>query len=249
VSLDIAGAGPIVFDLGTGVRYFGNDLPGDDPFRGTCLLSHLHWDHVQGLPFFAPLLRHDSHLDVFAPLQEDGSEPGAALHASINPPLFPIGLRALPATIAVHGVGDADWSIGEVAVRSRFIPHVGNTLGYRVSWRGASVAYLSDHQQPSVHDFTLTRGARELCESVDVLIHDAQYTHDEFVTKSTWGHCSVDYALWVARECRVGTLVLFHHDPTHDDELIDRLVDACRAQRHGFDVVAASEGLVLHVGG
>ena len=248
VSVSIPGAEPILFDLGTGLRYFGIGVPTDRVFRGTCLLTHLHWDHVQGLPFFTPLLQHGAHLDVYAPVQEDGTSPGDALRASINPPLFPIGLAALPGSIAVHGVGDADWRIGDVAVRSRLIPHVGTTLGYRVSWEGASVAYLSDHQQPAVHDFSITDGARELCQGADVLIHDAQYTFEEFVTKSDWGHCTTEYALWIAQECGVRTLVLYHHDPMHDDDLVDELTARCRARAGGIDVVAAREGLVLHVG-
>jgi phosphoribosyl 1,2-cyclic phosphodiesterase len=249
VSVAVPGADPLLFDLGTGLRYFGLGVPGDVLFRGTCLLTHLHWDHVQGLPFFTPLLRHGAHLDVYAPVQEDGSSPAGALHASINPPLFPIGLQALPGNIDVHGVGDADWAIGDVEVRSRLIPHVGNTLGYRVSWGGASVAYLSDHQQPSVHDYSMSDGARDLCDGVDVLIHDAQYTYEEFLTKSDWGHCTIEYALWLAQECGVKTLVLYHHDPMHDDDIVDELTARCRANAGDVQVVAAREGLVLTVGG
>ncbi len=239
---------PIVFDLGTGLRYFGAGLPAEQLFRGTCLLSHLHWDHVQGLPFFTPLLRHGAHLDIYAPLQDDGSSPSDALHASIGPPLFPIGLRALPGNVAVHGVTNDEWTIGEIEIMSRLIPHVGHTLGYRATWRGASVAYLSDHQQPSVTTFSITDGARALCEGVDVLIHDAQYTYDEFMRKADWGHCTVDYALRVAQECGAATLVLFHHDPMHDDDLIDALCDAARSVARGVQVVAAHEGLTVRVG-
>ena len=97
---------------------------------------------------------------------------------------------------------------------SRLIPHVGTTCGYRVTWNGASVAYLSDHQQPGIDVFEMSDGARELCEGVDLLIHDAQYTPEEFAVKSTWGHCTVEYAVWLAAECGVKTLALFHHDPT-----------------------------------
>jgi ribonuclease BN (tRNA processing enzyme) len=128
------------------------------------------------------------------------------------------------------------------------IPHVGQTLGYRLTWRGAAVAYLSDHQQPSASAFSVSAGARALCDGVDVLIHDAQYTHDEFMRKADWGHCTVDYALRVAQECGAATLVLFHHDPTHDDDLIDALCEAARTVSRGVDVVAAREGLTLRVG-
>lgn len=249
VSLAVPGHDPIIFDLGTGLRYFGVGWDDAQVFNGVCLLSHLHWDHVQGLPFFTPLLRQGAHLDIYAPMQEDGSSPSGPLHDSIGPPLFPIGLKALPGSIDVHGRADEQWSIGEIDVMSRFIPHVGNTLGYRVSWGGHSVAYLSDHQQTGVHEFGLSDGARELCDGADVLIHDAQYTADEFVKKSDWGHCTVDYALWVARECRVRTLVLFHHDPMHDDALVDALLRDARTTAGAVHVVAAHEGMVLDVTG
>lgn len=248
VSMAVPGHDPILFDLGTGLRYFGVGFPHDRVFHGTCLLSHLHWDHVQGLPFFTPLLQHGAHLDIYAPIQEDGSSPSEALHASIGPPLFPIGLKALPGNVAVHGVADDEWTIGEITVMSRLIPHVGHTLGFRASWNGASVAYLSDHQQPSVSSYTMSDGARDLCQGADVLIHDAQYTHEEFVKKADWGHCTVEYALWLAQECGVRTLVLFHHDPMHDDVLVDELLDAAKADADGVEVVAAHEGLTLRVG-
>lgn len=249
VSAAIPGHDPILFDLGTGLRYFGVGWDQERTFRGTCFLSHLHWDHVQGLPFFTPLLRQGAHLDIYAPVQEDGSSPSGPLHDSIGPPLFPIGLEALPGSVDVHGVADDDWTIaGDVSVRSRLIPHVGHTLGYRVTWQGASVAYLSDHQQTGVTDYAISAGARDLCDGVDVLIHDAQYTHEEFLRKADWGHCTVDYALWVAQECGVRTLVLFHHDPMHDDELVDALAEAAQAVSDDVRVVAAREGLVLRVG-
>jgi phosphoribosyl 1,2-cyclic phosphodiesterase len=248
VSLSVDGHDPLLFDLGTGLRYFGLGWDDRRVFRGSCLLSHLHWDHVQGLPFFTPLLDQGAHLDVYAPLQEDGSSPSAPLRDSIGPPLFPIGLDALPGTIDVHGRGDEEWSIGGLRVTSRFIPHVGNTLGYRVEHQGASVAYLSDHQQTGVSEFELSDGAAELCEGVDVLIHDAQYTLEEFMRKSDWGHCTIEYALWVAHTCRVKTLVLFHHDPMHDDALIDKLAGEASSMARGVEVVAAHEGLVLRVG-
>jgi len=248
VSLEVPGHDPILFDLGTGLRYFGVGWGDGRVFRGSCLLSHLHWDHVQGLPFFTPLLQHGAHLDIYAPMQEDGSSPSGPLHDSIGPPLFPIGLKALPGSIDVHGCSDDDWTMGEIEVSSRFIPHVGNTLGYRVSWQGHSVAYLSDHQQTGLHDYSLSDGARQLCDGVDVLIHDAQYTYEEFVKKADWGHCTVEYALWVAQQCRARTLVLFHHDPMHDDAMVDRLARSTQANARGIRVIAASEGLVLPVG-
>jgi len=250
VSVDVAGHDPILLDLGTGARYFGLQCSPETGFRGSFLVSHLHWDHVQGLPFFSPLLRPDSHIDFYAPSPEGGRSIGEIVHASIGPPLFPVQLDRFPGDITFHTKGDDEFSIGDVSVMSRLIPHVGNTLGYRLEFGGASLAYLSDHQQPGVGIFGATDNARELCAGVDVLIHDSQYTPDEFVLKPDWGHCTTEYAMWLAIESRVKVLVLFHHDPLHDDDHVDRmLADAqahCRGS--GTKVLAAAEGSTLHVG-
>lgn len=250
VSVDVPGHDPILFDLGTGLRYFGNACPTDVPFRGTCLLSHLHWDHLQGLPFFTPILRDGARLEVYAPGQEDGCSVRDVIDKTICPPLFPVRVTDLPGAITFCDTGNDEFSIGDVRVTSRLIPHVGRTCGYRIEWNGNSVAYLSDHQQPGIGDFGIAPGAIELCRDVDVLIHDAQYTTEEFAMRSNWGHCTVDYAVNVAVQCGARMLVLFHHDPTHDDDCVDQLVKLAseRGADFGVSVIAASEGLTLHVG-
>jgi phosphoribosyl 1,2-cyclic phosphodiesterase len=250
VSVAVPGHDPVLFDLGTGLRYFGVGCRAGVPFRGSCLLSHLHWDHIQGLPFFTPLLCDGAHLDVYAPQQADGRALDELFGSSLCPPMFPISLDAFPGGVDFLAVADETFEIGEISVTSRLIPHVGDTCGYRLEWGGGSVAYLSDHQQPGVDVFEMTPGARDLCEGVDLLIHDAQYTPEEFAKKSTWGHCTVEYAAWLAAECGVGTLALFHHDPTHSDDQIDRFVDLATARcgPSGPSVIAAREGLTLHVG-
>ena len=236
---------PIVFDMGTGLRYFGLTQPQDGSFHGACLLSHLHWDHTQGLPFFTPILRPGSQLDVYAPLQEDGTKVRDAMRNFMQPPHFPIALEHLPGTLRFFDIGDDDFKIGSANVMSRLIPHVGNTLGYRVSLGGVDVAYLSDHQQPYDGSFALSDGSRELAQGVDLLIHDAQYTPEEFELKRTWGHCTVEYAVWVAEECRAKRLALFHHDPVRSDDAVDELARYAKhlGERAGIEVFAAYEGL------
>lgn len=247
VSVRVPGNGPLFFDLGTGARYFGRSQPHDGTFRGTCLLSHLHWDHTQGLPFFTPLLNEGSELDVYAPAQDDGRTVEEVMNATIRPPLFPVSIEQLPGTVRFHDQADGTFHLGDVKVTSRLVPHVGPTLGYRVEWGGKSIAYLSDHQQPYDGSFGISDGAREIAEGADLLIHDSQYTPHEFAMKATWGHCTIDYAVWLAQQCRVGTLALFHHDPTRTDEALDEL-HRCAVgfgEARGLAVVAAYEGLTI----
>lgn len=249
VSISIPGAEPIVFDLGTGLRYFGRTVRPGKPFRATCLVSHLHWDHIQGLPFFTPLLTDGAHITMYAPRQDDGTGVEEIFADMIRPPLFPIDLMTLPGSIDFREVRDDEFVIdggpaGDISVMSRSIPHIGRTLGYRVEWNGASVAYLSDHQMPSDGSFTAGDGALDLCRGVDLLIHDAQYTNDEFAVKRDWGHCTTDYAVWIAGVSGARQLALFHHDPTHHDEQLDALVAQAAAAGvdRGVSVFGAREG-------
>lgn len=251
VAVRVPGEDPLFFDLGTGARYFGRTLAQDGTFRGTCLLSHLHWDHTQGLPFFTPLLSEGALLDVYAPAQEDGRTVAEVIGAGIRPPLFPVTIEQLPGQIRFHDVGDDEFRVGKVKVTSRLVPHVGPTLGYRVEHGGCTVAYLSDHQQPYDGSFSVSDGAREIAEGADLLIHDSQYTPHEFQAKATWGHCTSDYAIWLAQHCGVRQLALFHHDPSRTDAALDewgRCTVSAAARLRGLEIVAAYEGLTLDVG-
>lgn len=250
VSLEADGQPPIVFDLGTGLRAYGERLGGVHAFHGVVLLTHLHWDHVQGLPFFAPLHDPETKLDVHGPRQSEGalSEVFAQL---MRPPFFPIRPDGLAGRVDFHDTGDDDFPIGLAKVRSRWVRHVGPTLGFRVDWNGLSVAYVPDHGPgccPDDPDDHVPHEVLELCDGVDVLIHDAQHTDAEYSVKRHWGHSTIDYALHVAREAGARQLVLFHHDPSHGDDVLDLMTaeTADRAWRRGGpDVLAAYEGLEL----
>lgn len=249
VSIDAPGEPPLLLDMGTGLRYYGKKVATDQLFRGSCLLTHLHWDHVQGLPFFAPLLREGSSLDVYGPAQDDGRSLDEVVSCTIRPPLFPVSVDELPGSVNFHDTADSEFSIGGYNVMARLVPHLGPTLGFRVEWQGRSVAYLSDHQQPFDGSYSAAPGALELVEGVDLLIHDAQYTQPEFKIKATWGHCTIDYAVWLATQAGVKRLALFHHDPARRDDDLDVLL-RCAVEagaRRGVDVIAASEGLIVDV--
>ena len=250
VHVDVPGNPPILFDLGTGARSFGASWPADRPFDGVCLLTHLHWDHAIGLPFFPVTLRPGNRLTVHAPRQENGRTLEETFGKMLCPPFFPVSMDAFPGDVAfVEHDGEADFAIGDVRVMARSVPHIGPTLGYRLDWNGASIAYLSDHQQPDIDRYEVPDGVRELCDSVDLLIHDAQFTPEEFEAKQHWGHCTVDFACWLARETNVGSLALFHHDPAHSDAQLDAMTAEAQLAYPDLTVFAARERCSFPVGG
>lgn len=247
VALEAPGQNPIVFDFGTGLRFWGHSLPADQPFRGTALVSHIHWDHVQGLPFFPPVLRPGGCLDVYGPPTEEGTV-AESFEAFLRPPFFPVRTADLLGEIHFHDAWCDDFEVGGAKIMSRPVPHVGPTNGYRVDLDGTSVAYVSDHQMPLDGSHHVADEVLELCDGVDLLIHDAQYTVEEFPPKATWGHCTVDYAVHVAKESGARQLALFHHDPTHDDATMDGILRHARQLARCIgagEVIAAQEGLTI----
>ena len=239
-----------MLDLGTGLRQLGQTLPTDGSFRGSALVTHMHWDHVQGLPFFAPILAPGARLDVYGPPQEAGTL-AEAFHQFVRPPFFPVTVEQLYGQIEFHDVTDSDLEIDGAKVRVRPVPHVGANNGYRVEVGGAAVAYLADHQMPHDGSHEVSDAVLELCDGAELVIHDAQYTAAEFSEKYYWGHCTVDYAVFVACEAGAKRLALFHHDPAHDDDAVDALLAHARtvAEPSGLEVIAASEGLTVSFGG
>ncbi|MCC5950718.1 MAG: MBL fold metallo-hydrolase [Acidimicrobiia bacterium] len=251
VVVEQRGSDPVVLDMGTGLRFFGEALPPDETFRGHALVTHLHWDHVQGLPFFPPLHRPGARLDVYGPPQESGSL-ADAFDGFVNPPYFPVSVRDLVGDVTFSELDEGEHAVGDAKVTVRRIPHIGPTNGYRVSFGEASMAFVPDHQQPHDGSLEVDPAVIELCSGVDLLVHDAQYTPEEFAQKSTWGHCTIEYALAVAAKAGARRLALFHHDPTHDDATLDRLLDEARHHplaAHLEEVICAQEGLSVDLSG
>jgi phosphoribosyl 1,2-cyclic phosphodiesterase len=242
---------PIVLDLGTGLRFWGGTLPQDGSFRGTALVTHLHWDHVQGLPFFAPINCPGARLDIYAPRPSEEESVGEAFEEFMRPPYFPVRAGDLFGDIEFHDAPNGEMMLGPAKVMVRDVPHVGATNGYRVEVDGISIAYISDHQQPLEGD-DIAPSVIDLCRDADLVIHDAQFLADDFAVKSNWGHCTVDYAVHVAAVAGARRLALFHHDPSRYDDAVDALL--LDAQQLGAslgleEVVAASEGLTMHFRG
>ncbi|MBS1848020.1 MAG: MBL fold metallo-hydrolase [Actinobacteria bacterium] len=239
-----------MFDLGTGLRNLGRVWPVDRAFIGHALVSHLHWDHIQGLPFFDPVLRAGAQLDVYGPVV-DGLGIGAAFDRFMCRPFFPVTADELAGTIRFHDIEPGSFPIGDVTVTAAVVPHTGRNFGYRVDVDGVSVAYVSDHQQPGIGSEAVADDVLALCDGVDLLIHDAQYDTASFPAKADWGHCTVDYAVTVAAACGAKRLALFHHDPSHDDARLDSMLrDARRAaESSGVEVFTAIEGHELELSG
>jgi phosphoribosyl 1,2-cyclic phosphodiesterase len=240
---------PIVLDLGTGLRPLGHALEDrygvDSRIELTAFLTHLHWDHIIGLPFCRPILRFGGTMEVFGPPQ-DGD-----LHEVVDrvviPPFFPVQVKELHGSIHFTATGDEVIPVGSAKVTVRRVPHVGATLGFRIDAEGCSLAFVSDHQEPEDRAF-VDPAVLELCDGADLVVHDAQYTESEFVEKATWGHSTVGYAVHVAAEAGARKLILFHHDPVHTDADMDRILEQARSGREASrldGVLAAAEGLSL----
>ena len=249
VLVSVPGESPIILDLGTGLRRLGVDLQswiGDDrPLEATALVSHLHWDHIQGIPFFVPILTAGSKIHVVGPPQKKSSLEQAVAEF-IRPPLFPVSLKELPGEMVFSEMEDETFFVGSAKVTAFPVAHVGATNGYRVDVESSSVAYISDHQQPSLDPFCVPNDVVEKCQGVDVLIHDAQFDSSEFAKRRDWGHCTAEFALALAVKAGARRLVLFHHDPNHDDKWVEASVKETQAKApEGLEVLGAAEGLHL----
>lgn len=249
VSVERPGRDPIVLDLGTGLRFFGQTQPQDGSFSGHAFVTHIHWDHVQGLPFFIPVLAPGASLTVRAPRPTDDLSLRDAFGEFLRPPYFPVTTEQLHGHVDfVDFDGGEEVEVEGALVRAETVPHVGATNGYRVEVDGVVIAYISDHQQPIDDPEHVAEGALALCEGADLVIHDAQFTADELARKANWGHCTVDYAAHVAASAGAKRLALFHHDPDRHDAAVDGLLREAQARGAELgleEVLAAGEGTTI----
>ena len=239
----------LILDAGTGIRALGEALP-KDMARIDILLSHLHMDHIQGLGFFGPFFTPGREVHLWGPPSATLDLRGR-LSRYLSPPLFPVRLRDVESHLELHNAPSEPTRIGAFEVTAATIIHPGPTVGYRIRQNGSSMAYLSDHEPAlGVPDFpnapTWTSG-HDLAADVDVLVHDGQFSAAERLTRVGWGHSSTVEAAEFARQAGAKRLVCFHHDPSHDDEAIDRLVEEASAAADGVLVSGAREGVSLQV--
>lgn len=238
----------LLLDAGTGIRRVPA-LLGDAAFRGTILLTHLHWDHVQGIPFFTAGDRGDARVVLAMPAQGD---PVEVLAGAMGPPHFPITPRGLHGDWSFVALQPGKHDVEGFAVLAADLPHKGGrTFGYRVTNVGRSLAYLPDHGPPGCSDGldglgTTYEAALALADGADVLVHGAPFTAAERELAADFGHATVDYAVALAREAGVRQLVLFHHAPTRTDDEVDAIT-ASLSGRVPAEVMAAAEGLTLDI--
>jgi CheY-like chemotaxis protein len=256
----------IVLDCGTGAHRLGQALMAEaqQPVRGHLMITHTHWDHIQGFPFFAPVFIAGSEWDLYAP-GGLGERLEAVLSAQMQHPYFPVTLKQLSATIRYSDLVEGALTVGGVRVVAQYLNHPALTLGYRLEADGAAVVYAVDHE-PHMRDRPDGGGiasaeatalhaedARHVAflEGADLVIHDAQYTAAEYPEKVNWGHSPAETAVDYALAAHVRRLALTHHDPLRDDDAVDQLVEVCRerVRRAGgtLDVFAAAEGQIIEL--
>jgi ribonuclease BN (tRNA processing enzyme) len=239
----------LVLDAGTGLQRLSKLFDGGS-FSGSVLLSHLHWDHTHGLPFFPAGDREDARVSLYLPAQENGAK---VLEQLFSPPHFPITPTELRGDWTVDELESGTHAIEGFDVLCLDIPHKGGrTFGFRVADSTGSFAYLSDHSPINLGpgpggDGDVHEAALALCRGADVLLHDAQYTALEFEgPRRFFGHSTLDYALRLAEAAGVGELVLFHHDPSRTDDALDASLAALQ-QGASIPVAAAVEGAVIDI--
>ena len=238
----------IIFDAGSGLRPLGNSLMSTPGVTETIFLTHFHWDHIQGFPFFAPLYRRSSHLRIIGPSQH-GIDIRSLFAGQMGPVYFPVPFQAIAADLDFHHLNDGVWKGPGYRVQSLRVRHPSYTVGYRVEVGSHVITYVPDNE--------LVAGAyevaddwaeqfREFVRGSDVLIHDAMFTAEEYQNRIGWGHSTFDQVVELALSTDVRRLFFFHHSPERSDEELEAILDEKRefasAQGSSLVIDAADEG-------
>jgi phosphoribosyl 1,2-cyclic phosphodiesterase len=225
VDLRLADGTVLVLDGGTGLRELGNDLLREKhnaPIH--LLLTHLHWDHILGIPFFAPVYRKETHINIY-PLSTDTQQEAVRRRALFDGIHFPVRASDIPSRLEFVEQPGLEWRIGSAKVRRIDLNHPGGAQGYRIDDAdGKSLCYLTDNElSPPGVVVTTPDALARFADSADLVIHDAQYFAEDMPAKHGWGHSTVDQVLDLGHKASAEHLVLFHHDPERDDDALDAL--------------------------
>jgi phosphoribosyl 1,2-cyclic phosphodiesterase len=240
----------VILDAGSGIRRLGKVFPAGVS-RIDILLTHLHMDHIMGLGLFEPLYDPSMTVNIWGPTSTKESL-ASRLKRYLSPPLFPIRLQDLPCQPNIIEINHSEFEIGGLKIKSAYVCHPGPTVGYRIENGSAAVAYMPDHE-PALgsSNFPLEpewTSGYALAEAVDLLLHDAQYTPQEYNPRIGWGHSSMEDTLKFAELARVKKLLFFHHDPSHADYYLRALLQKALDEKHyPFEVDIAAEGDVFTI--
>lgn len=261
VEVESAAGTLVIIDCGTGIHGLGQSLTAraDAPLRGNILISHTHWDHIQGLPFFAPLFDEGNEWDIYAP-KGIGQSVQDTLAGQMQYAYFPVRLDQMGATIRYHELIEGEFEVGDLTVKTRYMNHTALTLGFRLEADGAAVVYASDHEPFQRHLASgegriegQDSGHCEFLRNADLVIHDGQFTFEEYRDKIGWGHSTVEYAVAVCQAAGAARLALTHHDPLRKDAELTRIIDDVRSRTAGskpaLEIFGAAEGQELALSG
>jgi phosphoribosyl 1,2-cyclic phosphodiesterase/CheY-like chemotaxis protein len=252
----------VVLDCGTGAIALGRALLTENtgPIRGTLLIGHTHWDHIQGFPFFAPLFVPGHHWEVYGP-GGFGRQLERGLTGQMVYEHFPVSLQDLLAQVRIQHLTEGSFEVGSIRVTTQYLNHPVFTLGYRLEGDGVTLVYATDFEPFSLYPLKAPAGTMPLhpedqrhiqfLAGADLVIHDAQYTLDDFPTKTGWGHMPMERAVDCALLAQARRLVLFHHDPLRHDAAVEQLHERAQARAEaggtGLQVDAAAEGQVIEL--
>lgn len=237
----------LIFDGGTGLRVLGQTLLREMPLNAHMFFTHSHWDHIQGFPFFVPAFVKGNQFKIYGAVAPNGSTIEQRLNDQMLHPNFPVPLQIMGAQMIFHDleIGESV-TIDDIVVENALLNHPGEAVGYRVNWKDHAVAYITDTEHLPDR---LDENVMWLCRNADVMIYDATYTDEEYYSEKTskvgWGHSTWQEAVKVAKAANVKKLVIFHHDPLHNDDFMDKVKED--TAREFYNSVVAWEGLEIDV--
>lgn len=246
VEMNIAGQ-RLIFDGGTGLRVLGQSLMSQLPIKAHIFFTHTHWDHIQGFPFFTPAFIKGNNFKIYGAVAPNGATIKQRHHDQMLHPNFPVPLQIMQANLEFYDLEIGEkLQLGEILIENAKLNHPGEAIGYRVSWQGRVAAYVTDTEH---FPDRLDPNVIKLAQDADVLIYDATYTDEEYhnpkSSKESWGHSTWQEAVKVAKAANVKTLVIFHHDPLHNDDFLDQISEKVSQAYPG--AILAQEGKSLEL--